>query len=249
MPGNAMNLLSRPVLAAALIAAAIVAPGRAGAAPDDDNTGIAIHQTGRVLVFPPNLLAEGVPSGEVQVVLSVDAKGELSDLLIVGYTNPEFADAVSAVLKTWTYEPARVHGRAVASRVDLQISFKSEVSVMVINLGWHYWERLSGQWEHYAYKAYKLGDLDRIPTPVHVVQPVLPKGDASPTKAHAVTVEFFIDEEGRVRVPTVEREYVGDVYAAAMVAAVEQWRFEPPRRHGKPVLVIAQQDYSFLPKQ
>jgi outer membrane biosynthesis protein TonB len=242
-----MTSFFRPALCATLLASALLPAVRVGASPDDDDVGIVIHQTGRVLVYPPQLLMAGVPSGEVQVVLSVDAKGQLTDLLIVGYTNPEFADAVSTALKTWTYDPARVHGQAKASRVDLLINFKSEVSVLVVNLGWNYWERMSGMWQRYAYKAYKLGDLDRIPTPVHVIQPVLPKSDSS-RGAHDVTVEFFIDEEGKVRVPTVDRDQAGDIYAAAMVAAVEQWRFEPPRRHGRPVLVVAQQVFNFRSK-
>lgn len=249
MPGTSMNPFSRAILCATLLASALLPATRTGAAPADDDVGIAIHQTGRVLVFPSNLLQQGVPSGDVEVVLSVDAKGQLTDLLIVGYTNPEFADAVTAALKTWTYEPARVHGRALASRVDLQIEFKSEVSVMVINLGWNYWERMSGQWQHFAYKTYKLGDLDRIPTPVHVIKPVLAKNDSPRGTPHEVTVEFFIDEQGKVRVPTVDRAQADDVYAAATVAAVEQWRFEPPVRHGRPVLVLVQQDFDFRPKQ
>jgi len=244
-----MNVLFRPLLGATLLAAAFLPAARA-AFGDEDNGGIVIHQdTGRVLVFPPKLLAEGVPSGEVEVVISVDAKGQLSDVLPVGYTNPEFAEAVVTALKTWSYEPARFHDRPVASRVDLKISFKSEVSVMVINLGWHYWERMSGDWSHYAFKAFKLGDLDKIPTPVQTPRPLLPKSEANSTRAHNVTVEFFIDEDGKVRVPTVDRDEADNVYAAAAVAAVEQWRFEPPVRRGRPVLVIAQQEFNFRPKQ
>jgi outer membrane biosynthesis protein TonB len=39
------------------------------------------------------------------------------------------------------------------------------------------------------------------------------------------------------------------MYAAAAVSAVEQWRFEPPLRKGAPVLVYAQQEFSFHPKE
>jgi hypothetical protein len=249
MPGNPMPSFFRPFFCAVLLVSAVLPAARTVAMPADSDSSIVIHQTGRVLVFPTDLLMEGVPSGEVQVVLSVDAKGVLSDCLVVGYTNSGFADEVVQALKTWSYEPARVHGRALASRVDLKVTFKSDVSVMVVNLSQHYWELLSGDWRRYAYRAYKLGELDRIPTPVQVVQPVLPKGDTPRGAPHRVTVEFFIDEKGRVRVPTVDRDEVDDVYAAAMVTAVEQWRFEPPMRHGRPVLVIAQQDFDFRPKQ
>jgi TonB family protein len=243
-----MKPFSRPLLGAALLAALLSPASRAGAAPADEDSGVVIHQTGRVLVFPPKALSEGVPSGEVQVVLSVDAKGGLTDCLVVGYTLPEFAEAATAALKTWTYEPAHVHGRARASRLDLLITFKSEINVLVVSASLHFFERVSNEWGSYSYKTCKLADLDRIPTPVHVIQPVLSKTDADRAGVHVVTVEFFIDEEGRVRVPTVAREFADDAYAAAMVAAVEQWRFEPPQRRGHPVLVLAQQDFNFRSK-
>ena len=71
----------------------------------------------------------------------------------------------------------------------------------------------------------------------------------SDEKVHTVTVEFYIDEQGTVRMAAVPRESAGDVYAAAAVAAVEQWRFEPPLRKGEPVLVLAQQEFKFRPKE
>jgi outer membrane biosynthesis protein TonB len=193
------------------------------------------------------MLDQGIDEGEVQVVLSVDAQGKLSDLLIVGYTNSGFADAVAKVLPTWTYDAAQVHGRAQASRVDIDIKFSSEVNIMVVNLGWHYWENMSGGNRRFAYKTYKLGDLDRIPTPIQIVRPGLPKGEA-PSADRTVTVEYFIDEEGRVRVPTVDRDQASDACAGAAIAAVEQWKFEPPTRHRKPVLVLVREDFTFRAK-
>jgi TonB family protein len=79
---------------------------------------------------------------------------------------------------------------------------------------------------------------------VQVVSPLVNFSE----KAHTVTVEFYIDEQGNVRMAAVPRESAGDIYAAAAVAAVEQWRFEPPLRKGRPVLVLAQQEFNFRPK-
>jgi TonB family protein len=244
MPSIAMTRLLCLLLCFGLPAVGVRAVGPAS---DDDNAGIAIHQTGRVLVFPSDLLIQGIDEGEVQAVLSVDAQGRLSDLLIVGYTNSAFADMVTKVLPTWTYDAARIHGRPQASRVDIDITFSNEVNIVVVNLGWHYWENVAGGVRRFAYKTYKLGDLDRIPTPVQIVRPGNPNGEA-PGSDRTVAVEFFIDETGRVRVPTVDREQAGNILAAAAIAAVEQWKFEPPLRHGRPVLVLVQQDFKFRAK-
>ena len=100
--------------------------------------------------------------------------------------------------------------------------------------------------ERYSYSACRLRELDRIPIPAHVVPPTPPKGGLRDKRT--ITVEFYIDEEGRVRMPAIDREEPDDAYAAAAVAAVEQWQFEPPTRKGLPVLVLARQDFAFVPK-
>ena len=209
-----------------------------------DNAGIAIDQVG-VLVYPPMMLYNAIYSGEVSAVISVDEKGELTDCLVTGYTEQAFADAAVVALKRWVYQPARVNGRARASRADVLFQFKDQ-GVIVQNFPGALEQRaLSGYMQgRYVYQTCKLRELDRIPTPVHVVHPSI-KSDGFP---HSATVEFYIDEEGRVRMPAVARESADDAYAAAAVSAVEQWRFEPPLRRGKPVLVYAQQEFSFHAK-
>jgi TonB family protein len=216
----------------------------AGAA-DSDNVGIAVEQLG-VLVYPSSMLYNGVDSGEVRAAISVDSSGKLTDCLVTAYTTPEFAEAAFSALKRWRYQPALSHGRPVASRSDLIFEFRNKgVTVQTLPgamLHRVYFDLLN---EHYSYKPAQLRDLDRIPTPVHVVTPMANPDD----QAHSVTVGFYIDEEGKVRMPAVDRDAADDLFAAAAVAAVEQWRFEPPLCKGRSVLVSVQQKFHFRPKK
>jgi TonB family protein len=215
--------------------------------PPGENDGVAINQTD-ALIYPFSMTTSGILSGEARVVVSVDAEGHLSDTLVIGYTNEAFADAAIAALKRWTYEPARVHGIARASRAYVLFTFKNDMGVMI--------QKLPGMTDasmvrsfadnRYTYRACQLRDLDRIPIPAQVVPPNPPKRNLSAKRT--VTVEFYIDDQGRVRMPAVDRDEADDVYAAAAVRAVEQWRFEPPLRKGHPVLVLARQDFNFVPK-
>lgn len=211
----------------------------------DNDAGIGIDQIG-VLAYPSKLAYEGVDSGEVRAAISVDSSGNLTDCLITAYTMPEFAEAVSTALKRWRYHAAKAKGVPTASRSDLLVEFRNQGVVVQTLPGSMirrvFFDSLDG---HYQYKPAQLRDLDRIPTPVHVVSPVV----ASDEQSHSVTVEFYIDEEGRVRMAAVPRESAGDPYAAAAVGAVEQWRFEPPVIKGKPVLVLAEQVFNFRPKK
>jgi TonB family protein len=216
-----------------------------GQSRPDDNAGISIDQVG-VLVYPPKMLYNAIYTGEVRAVISVDEKGVLTDSLVTGYTTPEFAEAAVMALKRWVYHPARVNGRARSSRADVLFLFKDEGVIVQKLPGALEQHALAGFMQgRYIYQPCKLRELDRIPTPVQVVQPAI-KTDG---RLHSITVEFFIDEAGQVRMPAVARESADDVYAAAAVSAVEQWRFEPPLRKGRPVLVYAQQEFTFRPKE
>ena len=213
--------------------------------PADADLGIAIEQVG-VLVFPPRMLYEGISSGDVRAAISVDQDGNLTDCLLVSYTEKAFAEVAMAAIKRWKYQPAQVHGRTQSSRADVIFSFRDQ-GVFVQSLPGAAERRviesiLQGR---FAYQACPLRDLDRIPTPVHVVTPTISGGSPK----HTVTVGFYIDEEGKVRLPSVPREAADDLFAAAAVKAVEQWRFEPPLRKGQPALVYAEQEFKFNPKK
>jgi TonB family protein len=213
--------------------------------PTDADAGVSIEQVG-VLVFPPSMIYSGISTGEVHTAISVDQNGKLVDYLLVSYTEKAFADAALAALKRWRYQAARVHGRPQSSRADVIFSFRDQ-GVVVQSLPGAAERRIVEEMLNgrFIYRACQLRDLDRIPTPVHVVSPVF-SGD---TRKRSVTVGFYIDEEGKVRLPSVSRDAADDFFAAAAVQAVEQWRFEPPLRKGFPVLVYAEQEFNFTPKQ
>lgn len=212
--------------------------------PSEENAGLGIEQVG-VLVYPSKMLGDAVYSGEARAVISVDENGRLTDCLITGFTQEAFAETALAAIKRWRYEPAKVNGRLRASRADLLFEFRDKGVIVQTFPGAllrHAYRR--NLEEHFVYKPCLLRDLDRIPTPVHVISPVAIPVDTT----RSVTVEFYIDEEGRVRMPAVDRAAADDPLAGAAVAAVEQWRFEPPLRKGRPVLVYAQQEFSFHAK-
>ena len=212
---------------------------------EDANVGVGIDQVG-VLIYPSKMLENGVDSGEVRISISVDSTGTLTDCLLTAYTEREFADVALAAIKRWRYRPAKAGGSPTASRSDLVFEFRNSGVVVqamaAAQLRRAYFSSLN---ERYEYKPCQLRDLDQIPTPIHVVSPSVNSDD----NVHTVTVEFYIDEQGIVRMAAVPRESAGDLYAAAAVSAVEQWRFEPPLRKGEPVLVLAQQVFNFRPKE
>ena len=196
--------------------------------------------------FPPSLAAEGVTEGEVWAVLHVDAAGRLVDYLVTAHTRPEFAHALEAVVRDWDFEPARQRGEPVGSRIEAVFAFQARgmvVSLTPIDTATVATNRLVRR------EATTLlcppGELDEPVRAVHVVQPSLPR-DAVPLRSGRPTaaVDFYIDREGRVRMPVAVRA-THELYAMAAVEALLQWRFLPPLRRGQPVMVRATQVFSF----
>ena len=202
-------------------------------------------------VFPKQVLTLGLRNGDVRVAIQIDADGVLTDYLVTAYTHPDFADAAVAAIKKWRFVPARIHGLTRGATADLNFRFEAEgivvvdLTVLTISELIHF-RMVPGAM---SFSACTLGQLDRTPTPIKIVKPVYPGRLARSSHGGHVTVEFYIDEQGRVRLASVDRQTIeaNEELAAAAVTAVEQWQFEPPLMNGRPVLTLAQQDISFKP--
>jgi TonB family protein len=200
--------------------------------------------------FPSKVLPLGLMSGQADVSVQIDADGRLTDYVVAAYSHPAFADEAVAALKQWTYKPATIRGIPVSSAADFAFTFKTSGAVVDMSrfsITEFIRFRLAPGAE--AFSACSLAQLDRIPTPTKIVKPAYTPDQASHTRQSRVTVQFYIDEEGHVRLPAVSAgtSEANEDLAAAAVAAVSQWEFEPPQYKGKPTLVLAEQDFDFKP--
>ena len=197
-------------------------------------------------VFPYQLQQVSVSSGEARVVINVDASGTLCEWLVIGYTMPEFADVAVRALKQWKFEPARLHGEPVGTTVELVFHFETQGTMVVSQtvtdaVTARMLQLMAGA---YVYRPCSLKDLDRIPTPINTVSPIYPHDLAGKGVRGKVVINFFIDETGAVRMPSgsVQED---ERLSGLAIAALRQWKFEPPTRNGKPVLVAAEQVFNF----
>jgi len=197
-------------------------------------------------IYPHRLLEVAVVRGEARVAISVDATGKLEELLVVGYTDREFADAAVSAIKEWKFEPARLRGEPVGATTELLFNFETRgtvvSSVTIADMIEAQYRRiLDGR---YVYRPCTLPELDRIPLPLVTVQPRYSTQLAEQGVKGRVTIEFFIDENGAVRMPTGSAEDNSQLTALA-IDAVAKWKFEPPTSRGLKVLVRASQVFNF----
>jgi TonB family protein len=217
---------------------------------EPDYIPVQIHQTEEA-TFPRSLVIDGIKSGAATVAISIDDNGQLADYLVTGYTKPAFGDQAVAAIKKWKFEPARIHGAPRNSKADLTFRFELEgvvvVTMSVVSNNELIHNKITPGAD--SYTACTLSQLDRIPNPTKIVNPVYPTQLARSSRGGHVLVEFYIDEQGRVRMPSVNPETIeaNEELAAVAVTAVSQWHFDPPLSRGRAVLVLAQQDFSFKP--
>lgn len=246
----------KPKLLSFLFAATLVQPlfaavSATSAAPTESDRPTLVIKKMVEPRMPARALDIGLAEGEVRVVISVDSTGTLTEWLVVGYTHPRLVEPVVDTIKRWEFEAPRWHGQPVSLQREVKINFENKGTVVSLDFA-HFMEAYMAQRfpERFVFRPRTLKELDRIPTPITATRPYFAKAPVVPGAAKPaatdVTVEFYIDETGAVRMPSVLESSDPDLSASA-VEAVRSWRFEPPTVKGRPVLVRAQQTFHFQP--
>jgi TonB family protein len=197
------------------------------------------------ILFPVRALSEGIPRGEVVLMLDVDRQGQLQDIMPIAFTRHEFADAAMASIREWRFIPGVRGGEPVGAIITLKVEF--ELTGVLAYVKPITMDEKDGVENRFEYRPLTLGELDAVPRSLVRDGPIYPKTWIEEGRVGMVTVEFLIDESGRVRFAHL-LPGGDDLLGAAAVAAVREWRFAPPLRRGRPVLARGQQVFHFHPE-
>jgi TonB family protein len=216
-------------------------------AATSDRVPVKIIQTIEA-IYPPAVLMEGVSSGEVWMLITVDDTGTLTDAMVTRTTHQGFAPEALRVVRNLTYKPARIDGTPVSVRTEIHLSFESTGQVMTLdaNSTLQQLTAFAGRTDYIDHLCTS-NQLDGVPTLLQSVSPLHPRkaSDGSAAEGRAV-LDFIIDESGKPRMPVVLSSTDID-FATAAGAALSQWRFTPPSRGGQPVAVQVRQEFIFAP--
>lgn len=192
----------------------------------------------------PVMLMEGITQGKVVVAIEVSAEGKLTDFLVLAHTHPALARNCINALKLWKYVPARIDGVPVPVLTELTIHFSAEgvvISRNMMDLD-DFMQRMVER--RLALTRRPASALDSAPVVLTKVAPKYAREAEEQGVRGEVTVHFYIDEKGAVRMPSVEGE-PHPYLAQQALDAVRVWRFTPATSRGKPVMVSARQNFSF----
>ncbi|HEX3729230.1 MAG TPA: energy transducer TonB [Opitutaceae bacterium] len=199
--------------------------------------------------FPMPLYREYIEGGHAGIEISVDADGKLGEWLAVRYTDRRFADLAIDAIKQWQFKPAHWHGHPVSVCMYLNFDFRVHGVIVDTSRDEELTAFIRGlQSGVDGYHPYDLKQLDRIPVPIQAAAPHYPHALAERGVAGTVTVAFYVDEKGQVRMVSVEGRPAPEL-ADLAADAVSHWKFEAPTAHGHPVLARLSQEFHFRPER
>ncbi|MBI2511111.1 MAG: energy transducer TonB [Opitutae bacterium] len=177
--------------------------------------------------FPEWAKVNSVCRGAATVAVSWDARGLPTDVVTVETSSPEFGAAACEAVRQWRADPAL--------RAERFYEFQFALSGVVICHQKGANTLATEAKADFKRRVLTREDLDAAPK--LLVQPMPQPADVAGGRIESgrVVVDFFVDEDGRVRAPSIVEATAPELVEPTLLK-MREWRFETPRRNGRPVL-------------
>lgn len=201
--------------------------------------------------FPESLKSLGYTQGHVTMLLELHFDGELRDWIVTSANHKGFAEAIERVIEDWEFAPPKRKGKPVSLVIPIEVNFRSSGDVVSFDAtsGLNHVMGIRNGFNSFdSIKIAEVDKLDHFPEPVHVVHPKVPRFLLRKSNDSYGVFKFFIDTEGRVRLPHVDHTRGGQVDVRLLEAAqdaLEEWQFAPPTVKGRKVVVEVKQPFHF----
>ena len=213
-----------PVVAKIPVVFLLVAPGWESPVASLDVPPKVIRQTKPE--YPLAMHASGM-RGEVLINFVVDIEGKTRRVGVVRSSNPYFDEPAIEAVRQWLFEPGKMNGRVVNTRMLVPIAFHIEG------------ESGGGKGPFFTKKKADLSKLpeafryDTPPGPQNFLPSVYPYELLYEGKKGRAVVGYMVNEKGVV-VQTTVHEASSPEFGAALIAAVETFSFTPALKKGIP---------------
>ncbi|MDB6116001.1 MAG: TonB family protein [Lacunisphaera sp.] len=232
-----------PTLLAQLCAAAVLAAPLTLPGANEETINLLKLTRFAEPAFPAAARSEGISEGTVTLAISRDAAGVPGDILVIDSTHPALTGAVLEAARHWRFSPM-APGTDLSPTI-VRICFRQTGVVFVHPFAASQAGLISDATDHRLREPVKIPQLQSLaqaPKAIHQPMPQYPASLANKAIEGTAKVRFYVDEDGRVRLPQVI-EATTPEFAEAAMAAVSQWRYEPPREGSR--RVVATDHWSF----
>ncbi|MDQ8204538.1 energy transducer TonB [Pelagicoccus sp. SDUM812003] len=202
-------------------------------------------------LFPPSMLNEGYLEGKVRIAMEVDHTGELRDWMDLEASHPDFVEAIARVIHSWEFSPPKINGKSRTVVTYLDINFSAKGAVLSFDLTTGMDMARMNQIFGYNREKEELTSAHKLDTPIrpiHQVNPAVPLEAIKEHEGSKARFTFFVDEWGKVRMPTLDR-IDGDVELGMVLAAqdaLSQWQFTRPTSGSRPTRTKLAQEFVFI---
>lgn len=217
-----------------------------GASPAPAQTPVSLSLVKYVAPeFPGAARLEGVAEGTAVVMFSHDATGRVSDAVAIESTHPAFAREAVEAVQQWRVAPHGENGSVCQCAHLIPFSFRAEFVTRINATASSAIRRESSRrTASSAALLMTFDDLEARPRLLNSALPSLPAGVRSALKSGLVRVTFLVDEQGRIRVPSIVSA-ADPALGAAVLAALAQWRYEAPQKNGRTVVAMTDLHFDF----
>jgi hypothetical protein len=187
-------------------------------------------------VFPDFARMSGVLDGSTVVVFSHSLDGTISDALAIRHSHPAFAREAADAVRQWRVAPHRHDGQPCQLAHGVRFAFSATGAVNVASLPTARTAETAAE-PATTFAAVDVHDLDTLPAARARPMPNLSSASLPHALPAALTVTFFIDPAGHVRVPSLGTAVTAEV-GEAVLAALRHWRYDAPLKAGQPVSAL-----------
>lgn len=187
-------------------------------------------------VYPFELLKAGA-RGKVRISYVVGPNGRVVGAKLQSADLPEFGAAVLAMIDAWRFKPAKLKdGTPCYANLGSEYEFlpNGRGDVPFADNAKHILHYVEKQPE----RIVPANELDQPLKPRSRRPPAYPTALAEAGQPGEAVIEFFVDREGDVQLPRIISSSAPE-FGYAAVQAVATWRFDPPKKGGKRVVVRA----------
>lgn len=205
-------------------------------------------------VLPPELRYLHIEDPRVTFRVVVDPGGNVMDYLAVEATHHGLLDKAESKLQEVEFLPAEMDGKPVLGKISLIITF-FDPEQRAMKRGASFTpsaSTVSEAADRRIYQVSKESFVYRETPPTELDRPLqmlesklcLVHEPDQPMQKGKVTAEYYVDHKGRVRLPEIIQSE-GESLSLSALMTLENTRFAPPEKNGRPTYVKVRQPFNF----
>lgn len=167
----------------------------------------------------------------IDVAILFNDQGYVDDWLTVRTNDKLLIKSISNVIDGWKFNPPMLDGESSWGYIELNLFFLKKGGVLTITPREAVLALFNIMNDDFQ-MVVPFKELDRIPKPIMMEAPALHKSLYNNNSGKTVLFEFFIDKEGKVRMPLVKESSTENVVTAIILESLLKWKFEPPTHKG-----------------